>query len=279
MKPGIIAIVLLISLPSLSEKGFAQQNAAKPAVVCIDPGHPSEVNSGLTVQNGTTETHIDWVVAQKLRQLLVARGVTVVLTKSSEKQLVKNRERALIANRAQADLMVRLHCDSSPDQGYAVYYPDRQGTAQGKTGPSQVVMDRSRDAAKVMDRAMGRALNGVLKNGGVRGDSQTFIGSKQGALTGSIFSQVPVLTIEMVVLSHKADAALIQTEAGQNSMVQALADGIVQYVLPSQEGASRRRDHRRLTAPNTVPRVGTSLSVKQGPPIPYRNGRTCSLVR
>ena len=240
MKPGTIAIVLLIGLLSLSDKGIAQQPAAKSAVVCIDPGHPSEVNSGLTVQNGTTETHIDWVVAQKLRQILIARDVKVVLTKASEKQRVKNKERALIANRAQADLMVRLHCDSSPDQGYAVYYPDRQGTAQGKTGPSQEVMDRSRAAAKILDKAMGRALEGVLKNGGVRGDSQTLIGGRQGALTGSIFSQVPVLTIEMVVLSHKADAAFIQTEAGQNRMAQALADGILQYIIPSQEKANRK---------------------------------------
>jgi N-acetylmuramoyl-L-alanine amidase len=223
-------IGMLMSLPFA---GTAQQPKVKLTVVCIDPGHPSEVNSGFTVQNGTTETHIDWVVAEKLRKLLVAQGVKVVMTKSSEKQMVKNKERALIANRAGADLMVRLHCDSSPDQGYAIYYPDRQGTAQGKTGPSQEVMDRSHEAAKVLDTAMAKSLEGVLKNGGVRGDSQTAVGSKQGALTGSIFSQVPVLTIEMVVLSHKADAALIQTEAGQDKMAQALAGGIMQFVAPS----------------------------------------------
>lgn len=220
-------------LMSLSCAGMAQQMTVKRAVVCIDPGHPSEVNSGFTVQNGTTETHIDWVVAEKLRKLLVAQGIKVVMTKSSEKQMVKNKERALIANRAGADLMVRLHCDSSPDQGYAIYFPDRQGIAQGKTGPSQEVMERSHEAAKVLDAAMRKALEGVLKNGGVRGDSQTAVGSKQGALTGSIFSQVPVLTIEMVVLSHKADAALIQTATGQDRMAQAIADGVMQFVVPS----------------------------------------------
>ena len=240
MKTGRTAFLFCFGMMIWPFTAIGQLPAVNSPVVCIDPGHPSEVNSGFTVQNGTTETHIDWVIAQKLRTILVARGVSVVLTKSSEKQLVKNKERALIANRAHADLMVRLHCDSSPDQGYAVYYPDRQGTAQGKTGPSQAVMDRSREAAKVLDKAMGAILDGVLKNGGVRGDSQTLIGSKQGALTGSIFSQVPVLTIEMVVLSHKADAALIQTEAGQNQMAQALADGIVPFVLPSQARANRK---------------------------------------
>ena len=239
MKPGIPTLLTVMMLMRLSAAGIAQPPTAKLTVVCVDPGHPSEVNSGFTVQNGATETHIDWVVAIKLQKLLVAQGIKVVMTKSSEKQLVKNKERALIANRANADLMVRLHCDSSPDQGYAVYYPDRQGTAQGKTGPSREVMARSHEAANTMDSAMGKALEGVLKNGGVRGDSQTAIGSKQGALTGSIFSLVPVLTIEMVVLSHKSDAALIQTEAGQNKMAQAIADGIASYVTPSSGRAQK----------------------------------------
>jgi len=233
IKLSLSMLFTLITLISLSVTGDAQSPVAKSAVVCIDPGHPSEVNNGFTVQNGTTETHIDWVVAVKLQKLLAAQGVKVVMTKSSEKQLVKNKERALIANRAEADLMVRLHCDSSPDQGYAIYYPDRQGTAQGKTGPSQEIMDRSHEAAKAMDRGMSTVLEGVLKNGGVRGDSKTAIGGKQGALTGSIFSLVPVLTIEMVVLSHKSDAELIKTEAGQNKMAQAIADGVLRYVAPS----------------------------------------------
>jgi len=233
IKPSRSMLFTFITLISLSAAGIAQTPTVKRTVVCIDPGHPSEVNNGFTVQNGTTETHIDWVVAVKLQKLLAAQGVKVVMTKSSEKQLVKNKERALIANHADADLMVRLHCDSSPDQGYAIYYPDRQGTAQGKTGPSQEIMDRSHEAAKAMDRGMSTVLEGVLKNGGVRGDSKTAIGGKQGALTGSIFSEVPILTIEMVVLSHKSDAELIKTEAGQNKMAQAIADGVLRYVAPS----------------------------------------------
>ena len=52
-------------------------------VVCIDPGHPSEVASGRNIQNGTSEAHVDWVVATKLREELEARGYEVVLTKSS----------------------------------------------------------------------------------------------------------------------------------------------------------------------------------------------------
>ena len=214
--------------------------SAGTPTICIDPGHPSEVNDGKSVQNGTSETHIDWVIAVKLKQLLVKQGYKVVMTKSAEGEMVKNKERALIANRAHADLMVRLHCDSSPDKGYALYYPDRQGTTQGKTGPTADIMARSKTAARAMNKGMAKILDGSLKNGGVRGDAQTAVGSKQGALTGSIFSEVPVVLIEMVVLSNKGDAEFIKTEAGQQQMAQGIADGIALSVPLAAPGGSRR---------------------------------------
>ncbi len=193
------------------------------------------MNSGKTVQNGTTETHIDWMVALKLRKDLVNMGCKVLMTKSSENQLVKNRDRALTANRAGADLSVRLHCDSSPDSGYALYYPDRPGTAQGKTGPSNKVMSRSKYVAELLDKGMASLLTDTLKNGGVRGDSKTLIGSRQGALTGSIFSEVPVVTIEMVVLRNAGDAAFIRAEAGQQKMADAIAAGVKLYEISSSK--------------------------------------------
>lgn len=205
------------------------QGARRQLVVCIDPGHPSEVNSGNSVQHGTTETHIDWVVALKLRKSLRKLGVSVVMTKSSENQLVKNKDRGMAGNRAGADLTIRLHCDASPDSGYALYYPDRQGTAQGKTGPPQSVIVGSNHAAMLLEKGMNTVLAGQLRDGGVRGDSKTLIGSRQGALTGSIFSQVPVVTIEMVVLTNARDADFIKTETGQQKMADAIAAGVDLY--------------------------------------------------
>lgn len=200
------------------------------AVIAIDPGHPSEVSSGAEVQNGTTEVHSAWVVALALRDLLQARGYTVVMTKSRENEMVRNVARAEIGNRARAHLMVRLHCDASADSGFALYYPDRQGTAEGRTGPSAIVMRRSEDAARAMHAAMARVLAGRLKDGGVRGDSRTLVGSRQGALTGSVHSEVPVVLVEMVTLSNARDAAFIRSETGRSLMARALAEGVARYV-------------------------------------------------
>lgn len=226
-------------LLALSAAGPLLAQGARKPVIVIDPGHPSEVSSGANLQNGTSEVHVAWQVAQRLSRLLTSYGYTVEMTKSSERQTVTNVARAEIGNRAGAALVVRLHCDASPDSGYAVYYPDRTGTAQGRSGPSDDVMRRSRAAAESLHVSMARVLGARLKDGGVRGDSKSEIGSKQGALTGSIFSQVPVVLVEMVTLSNRHDARFIEEAKGESLMAQAIADGIGRYVPASNSPKTR----------------------------------------
>jgi hypothetical protein len=149
------ALTLLVS-------ALAQQPVSRRPVIVIDPGHPSEVSSGAELQNGTTEVHSAWIVAQRLERLLEDRGYRVVLTKARERQMVRNVARAEVGNRVRAALVVRLHCDASTDSGYAVYHPDRAGTAEGRTGPSDEIMRASQAAAESLHVAMARRLTGKL---------------------------------------------------------------------------------------------------------------------
>ena len=226
MSGTALAILLLL----VAGGSLAARPAHAAALVYIDPGHPSETSAGNTVQNGTTEVHIAWQVAGRLRARLEAAGTRAALTKSAERQFVRNRDRALTANRARADLLVRLHCDTGEGSGFALYAPDRPGTVDGVTGPAPDVISRSLDAARAIHRGMAAALRGVLVDGGIRGDSATYVGARQGALTGSIFSEIPVVTIEMVVLSNARDAAFIRSSAGQERMAAAIAAGIERYL-------------------------------------------------
>jgi N-acetylmuramoyl-L-alanine amidase len=226
----VVPLAVVLALGAM----LAWRPSPPAPVVCIDPGHPSEVSAGDEVINGIAEAHANWIVAQKLREELAQMGYVVCMTKQREDTLVRNRDRAEIANRANAALLIRLHCDVGRDSGYAVYYPDRAGTAEGHRGPSDSVMEMSHRAALKIHAAMADRLARYLHDGGVLGDSKTFVGSKQGALTGSVFSQVPVVTVEMVVLSHKADAQFIASEAGSSQIAEAIAAGIRNVV-----GASR----------------------------------------
>ncbi len=198
-------------------------------IICIDPGHPSETSPGCTGPTGVTENYINWVIALKLKDVLLAQGADVVLTKNAENEKVTNRRRATIANEANAAIMIRLHCDAASRSGFSLYYPDRQGTKYGHTGPSGEVQAASRIAANALHKGMKSVLAGVLPSRGVHGDSATYVGSRQGALTGSIFSQVPVVTIEMCVLTVASDERFISSAGGQQTMVKALVAALETY--------------------------------------------------
>jgi N-acetylmuramoyl-L-alanine amidase len=209
--------------------------------VCVDPGHPSETSAGTQSPDGKlSERHVNWVVANDLVPLLRAAGASVVLTKTSERELVTNRRRAEIANAAHANLFLRLHCDAADSSGLATYYPDRQGHVQGHTGPSWAIIAASRHAAALFQPAVIAALQGQVANRGVKGESATGVGGRQGALTGSIFSDVPALTVEMVVLTNPHDYAYIRVPAHQEAMAKALLAGVEAVAGSSPLGLSQQ---------------------------------------
>ena len=194
--------------------------------VCIDPGHPSENNDGAKVTNGLSETTLNWEVALLLKQRLESDGIKVILTKKTEKEFVTNRHRAEIANSAAASLFLRLHADEGDSTGFTVYYPSRRGNWHGIEGPSAEVLSSSKRAAANFHRAFAASLSGKLKDNGLRGEEGTLIGGKQGALTGSIFSEVPTLLVEMIFLTSRHDAEWIKQESNKRAMVDALAAGV-----------------------------------------------------
>ena len=199
--------------------------------VCIDPGHPSEVGKG-TKGKKISEIQAAWKVAILLKKELEAVGIKVVMTKDKEMEFVKNRDRSAIANKAKSDLMVRLHCDSVSGSGFAVYIPKKKGKAQGKTGPSESIIKSCAKVGPIFHEELVAMLKGKLKNNGLLPDTATAVGGKYGALIGSIFSEVPVVLIEMCRLSNKKDEAFIASEEGQLTMAKALASATLKVVRP-----------------------------------------------
>lgn len=193
--------------------------------ICIDPGHPSENGIG-TQGKKETEVGVAWKVGLRLKKILEADGYTVVMTKSAERQKVTNARRAEIANKAHSDFMIRLHCDAGHGSGLASYYPGEVGSVGRSRGPSKEVISESRAAGEKFHPAVMKVLKGSLPDAGLHTDRKTKIGGKQGALTGSILSHVPVVLVEMCVLGNPKDEAFIATEAGKDKMARALAAGV-----------------------------------------------------
>jgi N-acetylmuramoyl-L-alanine amidase len=221
-----------VSLLFLLAACTAEPKSSIP-VVAIDPGHPSETSQGASGPAGATEIQVNWAVALKLQALLEDRGYEVILTKLVKDEVVTNRHRAEIGTFRGADIMVRLHCDAGSHRGTATFFPDRQGTRWGVTGPAPEVIEGSRALAEALHPAMVAALGPDWPDLGIKGDSKTAVGARQGALTGSIFSEIPVVTIEMVVITDQEQEAFIASGTGQDQMAEAIARGIEAYFDPN----------------------------------------------
>jgi len=201
-------------------------SATLSPVICIDPGHPSEVGDG-TKGKFLTEMEFVWDVARKLKPALEADGYTVVMTKKELRQRVDNKDRAAIANKAKADLMLRLHCDYAPgERGFATFIAQAQGTIDGKTGPSQAVIARNKALIGPFHKEVADSFKGFLNDRGARNDKQTAVGKKHGALIGSIYAEVPSILVEICVLNDPKDEDAVRTPEGMKRVVDGLRTGV-----------------------------------------------------
>jgi N-acetylmuramoyl-L-alanine amidase len=91
--------------------------------VVLDPGHGGTA-SGMVGPNGTREADLNLAVARELASSLSRLGVTVVMTRTADGDLLARpaplkdelRARALLAESVGADLFVSLHHNATPDR-------------------------------------------------------------------------------------------------------------------------------------------------------------------
>jgi len=228
-------VLLLVLLAATVFSGVAR---ASEFIVCIDPGHPSETSSGAAA-HGLSENTLNWQVALRLAARLKARGVKYVMTKSSLHQNVTNRRRAEIANgdniyHQPCALFLRLHCDVGGGRGYTWYYPSAPARKGNVTGPPLAICAASKKAAYTINAGMKSILAGHLEDNPVKTDKSTFVGSKQGALTGSIYARVPTALIEMCFINQAHDAKFIASAQGRDLMAHAIVNGILVWKKQSQ---------------------------------------------
>ena len=197
-------------------------------VLVLDPGHPSETSAGNQLIDGLREVDVNWDLCRELAtELRRESSLSILLTRRQKDELSTNKARAQIANAAGAFLFLRVHCDAGKGSGFTIYYPDRPGSAQGESGPPLEICRRSEVAAKAFHTAFKAVLQGRLKDNGMRPDSQTYVGSKQGALTGSVFARVPVVLVELLYLTNPQDRRFLRSEQGRKALLQAMKAGIM----------------------------------------------------
>lgn len=203
--------------------------------ICIDAGHQRYGNNALEaigpgsstrkpkVTSGTegkythkAESEVNLETAKKLKSILTSRGYKVVMVRESQDVNISNIQRAEIANKSNADLAIRIHCDGSGNSalhGYFILTPSSSNRFL-----SSSIVNSSLRLTKCLLPAIQKATG--ANNRGI---------SYRDDLTGTNWSKVPTVLVEMGEMSNKQEDYALSTPAYQEKMATGMANGIDDY--------------------------------------------------
>ena len=209
----------------------SSQSADRAPIVCIDPGHQGQGNSEQEpigpnaertkpcVSSGTSgpisgsEHGVNLDVGLRLRDLLVAEGVTVVMTRTTPDVDLCNSERAAIANEAGADLFIRIHCNGGRTSGCFTIHPEEIA------GWTDDIYEESLAAAELVQAAF--AAHTGIPDMGLR---------PRGDISGFNWADVPSILPEMFHMQNPEHDALAATPEFRQIMAEGLAQGVLAYL-------------------------------------------------
>ena len=170
-------------------------------IVTVDPGHGG-IDPGCGEEGGL-EKDIVLPISEHLKQYLEEAGVTVVMTRQSDKTVSLDK-RAATANNAGSDLFVSIHCNSYEGEarGMDVYYH--------KSEPAKLL------AQDILDRAAayGLTVRQVQKNNyQVLWDTD-----------------MPAVLVETGFVTDPTDLAELLDPKHQQTVARAVADAVLAYL-------------------------------------------------
>jgi N-acetylmuramoyl-L-alanine amidase len=180
-----------------------------PRLIVIDPGHGGSDQG--SQHGGLAEAALNLDTAKRLRDLLVAQGWQVKLTRSSDVDVFAPNDSARdelqarvdVANNAGARLFVSIHANAFINSG-------PYGTTCYISKPDDV--------------ALARIIETHLANDGTKDD-----GVVKSHLYVTLHTKMPAVLVEMAFLTNPSDFALLGSPAWRQKVAQEIADGIGEY--------------------------------------------------
>ncbi|HKE37733.1 MAG TPA: N-acetylmuramoyl-L-alanine amidase, partial [Candidatus Baltobacteraceae bacterium] len=183
--------------------------ATNPRLIVIDPGHGgSDVGSQ---HGGLSEAAINLDVAKRLRDLLVAQGWQVRLTRETDVDVYgpdasardELQARDNVANNAGARMFVSIHTNAFINSG--------------PYGTTCYI-------SKQRDWALARAISSHLASDGTKND-----GIIKSHLYVTLHARMPAVLIETAFLTNPHDFQLLASSTWHGKIAQEIADGIAEY--------------------------------------------------
>ncbi len=203
-------------------------------LVVIDPGHQQKANLNLEpigpgattqkykVTDGTTgvvtkkrEAVLVLEMAFLLKEKLEAKGIQVLMTRTSQDVDISNKERATFANNHKANLFLRLHADGSEnpnESGFAVLTP-----AEGSPYTKEIYAESLQISQMIVNK--------MRENQQVKVNGIKF----RDDLSGFNWSKVPGVLLELGFMSNHEEDKKLSDPQYVNSLLQSVTDSVDAY--------------------------------------------------
>jgi N-acetylmuramoyl-L-alanine amidase len=177
--------------------------------------------TGTNTNAGYTEHAFNWDVTQRVKALLEARGVTVVLTRPSDDGVGPCiDERARIGNQPAVAAVVSIHADGAPAGGHGFH-----------------ICEDSRQPATAAVAGLSHSLTVAIHDSLVSGSgltTSTYLGHNgyypRSDLAGLNLATVPATFIELGNMRNAGDATLQSSPDGRQRMADSIAAGIITWL-------------------------------------------------
>lgn len=211
-----VAAVLSLTIASLGifavAKTVGKMSFPVGAVVVIDAGHGGG-DGGVVGVTGTKESELNLELALKLGELLEARGVGVVYTRTSDEALsdIKREDmkmRADIIANSRPDCVVSIHLNSYSDRsrrGVQVFYDD--------TG-------RWQSFASLLQERLNAQIN-------YKYSKRSDLAPQAGDYYITKCAAVPSVIIECGFISNAEDERLLNTDSFRRELCVSIADAVL----------------------------------------------------
>ncbi len=208
---------------------LAPMKLSKTYRIIINPGHGGE-DVGARGANGITESVLTLQLAKMLKEKNTNPQLDIILTRSTDEfqNVVQVAEKA---NALSPDLFVSIHLNSAAPirkNGKQIGYNQQKGA-------EIYVADKEKAFDYEKSYQLANWIGNLLTENGT-----AFQGIKSRNKGIYVLQAVksPAVLVEAGYISHKEEAALLQTVAYQEKMVRAMLQGIERYLAITEKGTT-----------------------------------------